>query len=367
MTEQKPFREYQIVLPPQSWNRYYWQNVFFVKRLPECFDFFHNAMQRLRYAPMTRPHFPPGSTAVFPVKNRSGKKTLSAYLASRLGVVEPWAADLLRRGCVALDGFAAAPDAVINLSAGPHSIEVRFPIDWPRHMALTEMDLDILYEDEHLVVLNKPPGVVVHPARGHLDSQTLQNGMRSRYSRLLAHRETTIGSPHRLDKDTSGAIVFALTRQTYAGLVEQFSLALPRKEYLAVVDGDPDFDETSCRSPLGPDAERKGLGAVVPLERGGKNARTDFRVLRRGSGWALLAAVPHTGRPHQIRIHAASLGLPLAGDREYNTHWDRLGFPRQALHAAALTFRHPATGETLRVEAPPPEDFRLPLAALGSV
>jgi 23S rRNA pseudouridine1911/1915/1917 synthase len=231
-------------------------------------------------------------------------------------------------------------------------------------MAATEMPLDILHEDDHLVVLNKPPGVVVHPARGHLDNQTLQNGMRSRYSHLLAKRETTIGSPHRLDKDTSGAIVFALTRTAYASLVDQFSRALPHKEYLAVVDGDPDFAELSCRSPLGSDAERKGLTAVVPLEQGGKTARTDFRVLRRGGGWALVNAVPHTGRPHQIRIHAASLGLPLAGDREYNERWERLGFPRQALHAAALTFRHPATGEALRVEAPPPEDFRLALAAL---
>lgn len=313
---------------------------------------------------MTRPHFPPGSTAVFPVKNRSGKKPLATYLASRLGVVDAWAGDLIRRGCVTVDGRAARADDAINLSDGTHTLEVRFPVDWPRHMALTEMELDVLHEDEHLVVLNKPPGIVVHPARGHLDNQTLQNGMRFRHRNLLADKETTIGSPHRLDKDTSGAIVFALTRTVYAALVDQFSRALPHKEYLAVVDGDPGFDEYSCESPLGADPERKGLTAVVPPEQGGKHARTDFTVLRRGRGWALVNAVPHTGRPHQIRSHAASLGIPLAGDREYNPRPERLGFPRQALHAARLGFLHPATNETLRVDAPLPEDFRLALALL---
>ena len=285
---------------------------------------------------MTRPHFIPGTTARYTVKNRSGKKKLAAYLASRLGVVEPWADDLIRGGHVKLDDLHANPDETINLSAGPHLLEVYFPHDWPKHMAATEMPLDILYEAEHLVVLNKPAGMVVHPARGHLDNQTLQNGMRHRYRHLLQMPETTVGSQHRLDKDTSGAIVFALTRVVYTDLVKQFTTGRPHKEYLAVFDGTPDFTSFSCRSPIGPDPGRKGLGMVVADEGAGKSARTDFRVLHRGDGWALAAAVPHTGRPHQIRIHAASLGVPLAGDRDYNHHWDRLGFPRQALHASAL-------------------------------
>jgi 23S rRNA pseudouridine1911/1915/1917 synthase len=313
---------------------------------------------------MTRPHFIPGQTVVFPVKNRSGKKEVAAYLAARLGVDDAWAAVLVRDGHVKVDGRTAAAGDVVNLSAGPHTLEAYIPHDWPKHMAATEMPLDILHEDERLAVLNKPAGIVVHPARGHLDCQTLQNGMRHRYRHLLALPETTIGSPHRLDKDTSGAIVFALDRVTYASLVAQFSNGEPHKEYLAVVDGRPDFDELSCRSPLGADPERKGLGTVVPCEAGGKTARTDFTVVERGDGWALVRAVPFTGRPHQIRIHAASLGLPLAGDGDYNRLPDRAAFPRQALHAAALTFTHPGTGERLRVEAPLPDDFRLALERL---
>ena len=313
---------------------------------------------------MSRPRFAPGSTHVFPVKNRSGKKPLASYLGARLGVVDAWAEDLIADGNVSLDGTIARPGERINLSAGPHAIEVRFPETWPKHMAATEMPLSILHEDDHLVVLDKPPGIVVHPARGHLHNQTLQNGVRHRYRHLLASDETTLGSPHRLDKDTSGVIVFALTRTVYVDLVAQFSHGQPHKEYLAILDGSPEFDAISCLSPIGNDPDNKGRGMVVPVERGGKTARTDFLILERGNGWALARAVPHTGRPHQIRIHAASLGLPLAGDREYNPVPERLGLARQALHAAALSFRHPVRGGTLRVESPLPGDMRLALERL---
>lgn len=313
---------------------------------------------------MSRPRFVPGSVAIFNVKNRSGKKPLVTYLASRLGVVDAWAEDLLAGGHVRLDDAPVGPGALINLSAGPHAIRVEFPETWPKHMGATPMFLDVIHEDDRLVALNKPPGVVVHPARGHLDNQTLQNGIRHRYRHLLGRENTTLGSPHRLDKDTSGAIVFAIDRETYAALVEQFSSSLPHKEYLAVLDGDPDFEEHTCSEAVGGDPERKGLGRTVPESQGGKAARTDFRILERGRGWALALAVPHTGRPHQIRIHAASLGLPLAGDRDYNPTPERLGFARQALHAVALAFTHPATGRELRVEAPLAGDMRQGIEAL---
>ncbi|MCD8139039.1 MAG: RluA family pseudouridine synthase [Planctomycetaceae bacterium] len=308
-------------------------------------------------ASMTRPHFAPGSTVTMTVKNRSGKKPLAQYLGARLGVVEPWAVDLLASGHVKLNGSTVGADDRINLSAGPHELEIHFPVAWPKHMAATEMPLDVLYEDGDLVVLNKPAGIVVHPARGHLDNQTLQNGMRHRYRHLLAEEATTIGSPHRLDKDTSGAIVFALNRVAYTHLVDQFSAATPHKRYLAVLDGHVDFQENSCLSPIGPDPERKGVGTIVPVEAGGKTARSDFRIIERGGGWALADVTPHTGRPHQIRVHAASLGCPLAGDRDYNPSPDRLGFTRQALHAAFLAFIHPISGERIEVHAPLADDI----------
>ncbi|MCC8180414.1 MAG: hypothetical protein LIP23_05835, partial [Planctomycetes bacterium] len=159
---------------------------------------------------MARPKYRPGSVLSLRVKNRSGKKPLVEYLASRLGIVEPWAAGLLADGRVELDGASADASTVINLSAGTHDIVIRFPDDWPRHMAATPMRLDILHEDADIIVLNKPAGVVVHPARGHLDNKTLQNGVRYRYRHRLGDIDATIGPPHRLDKDTSGVIIFAL-------------------------------------------------------------------------------------------------------------------------------------------------------------
>lgn len=315
---------------------------------------------------MTRPRFAPNSTVSFRVKNRSGKKRLAAYLASRLGVPENWAEGLLRDGHVSLDGRPAGPEHGINLSAGPHDLEVRFPEAWPRHMAATEMPLDVLYEDESLVALNKPPGVVVHPARGHLDNQTLQNGVRYRYRHLLARPDACIGPPHRLDKDTSGVILFALARPAYIHLAGQFSRGAPHKEYWAVLDGTPDFYSLVCDAPIGPDPAAKGLGTVLPPSQGGKHARTDFQVLETGDGWAVVRAVPHTGRPHQIRIHAASLGCPVAGDADYNPAPRRLGFPRQALHARRLAFVHPADGAAMALVAEPAGDLLAALARIRS-
>lgn len=307
---------------------------------------------------MPRPRFIPGSDVVFPVKQRSGKQLLATYLAARMGIVQTWAEDLIRNSHVKLDNHIALPEQLINLSDGTHQINVHIPCDWPRHMIPKKMDLDFLYQDEYLAVINKPPGIVVHPARGHLDANTLQNGMRYHYKHLLHLENTTIGSPHRLDKDTSGAIVFALQRDAYIHLVKQFSAAKPHKEYIAVVVGNPDFENLVLDQPIGPHPERKGFGAVIPEHMGGKTSRTDFQVLERQDGWATVKATPQTGRPHQIRIHSASLGLPLAGDRDYNDRPDLLGFPRQALHAQALTFHHPVTGKHIVVQAPLAEDLK---------
>jgi 23S rRNA pseudouridine1911/1915/1917 synthase len=313
---------------------------------------------------MARPRFAPGSLVEFKVKNRSGVKSLAAYLASRLGVVESWAADLVAGGHVACDGRTARPGDRVNLSAGPHEISVRFPEAWPRHMAAVEMPLDILYEDPWLIGLAKPPGIVVHPARGHLDGQTLQNGVRHRFRSRLGEPGACLGPPHRLDKDTSGVVLFALTREAYRDLAGQFSRGRPRKQYLAVLDGRAAFDSASHGGDIGPDPARPGLGKVQPPRTGGKAARTDFRRLEAGRDWSLVEAVPRTGRPHQIRVHAADLGLPLAGDRDYNPLPGRLGFPRQALHAAALEFDHPIHKGRLRLEAPPPADWREALLRL---
>ncbi len=289
---------------------------------------------------MTRPAYYPGQKAVFPVKPRSGKKRLSHYLAARLGVVETWAVALLDQGVVSLDSVTATKETLINLSDGSHVIEVIFPENWPRHMVATEMPLDILYEDDSLVVLNKPPGIVVHPARGHLDGKTLQNGLRHRHRDRIGRPDVTIGAPHRLDKDTSGVVVFALTKPVYIELVRQFTAGEPKKKYLALADGVAGFTEHIADEPIG-----------------GKTATTCFTVLEKWPGVTLLEARPQTGRPHQIRLHAAGLGLPLIGDKDYNPEHAKHGNLRQLLHATELTFTHPTTKKTMTVTAPLPEDI----------
>jgi pseudouridine synthase, RluA family len=308
---------------------------------------------------MTRPAYYPGQKAVFPVKPRSGKKRLSHYLAARLGVVETWAATLLRQGAVVLDGVPATGETLINLSGGSHVIEVTFPEDWPPHMVATEMDLDILYEDDCLVAINKPPGIVVHPARGHLDGKTLQNGLRHRHRHRIGRPDVTIGAPHRLDKDTSGVVIFALTRPVYIELVRQFTAGEPKKKYYALADGVAGFMEHVAEQAIGIDPDHPQRGKLVPVEEGGKTATTYFTVLKKWPNTTLLEARPQTGRPHQIRLHAAGLGLPLIGDKDYNPDYARHGDLRQLLHAAELTFTHPVSGEQMTVAAPMPGDMSI--------
>ena len=310
---------------------------------------------------MPRPRFVPGAVVRFAVKNRPGPpRDAAGYLATRLAVPVDWVAPLLGEGRVDIDGQTVRAGAAIDL-ARASGLVVRLPDAWPPHMAAVEMPLAVLHEDEHLLALDKPPGVVVHPARGHMDNRTLQNGVRHRHRDRIGRPGVTLGSPHRLDADTSGVVVFALTTPAYRDLVEQFTLGTPHKEYLLLVDGRPDFDQTTVNVPLGPHPELPGLGQATPEHEGGKAARTDFHVLERGDDWGLLRAVPRTGRAHQIRIHAAWLGLPLVGDSAYNrspgTAAARAGLARQALHAACLVLRHPGGGRALRIHAPVPGDF----------
>lgn len=312
---------------------------------------------------MARPRFVPGSTLRFEVKRRSGIKDLAAYVASRMGVVPAWVEELVGDGRVDLDGCTAGPGQTINLSAGRHEITVRLPEAWPRHMAAVDMPLAVLYEDDALLVLDKPAGVVVHPARGHLDNNTLQNGVRYRYHHLLGQENVTIGPAHRLDKDTSGVVAFSRSTAAYKELVRQFTHGEPRKEYFAIMEGCPAFSSVTVEAAIGRDPVKRGLGKVHGA--GEKQAVTVFEILEKGNGWTLARAIPITGRAHQIRIHAAWLGYPLASDTEYGGTPGFLGLRRHGLHAAALTLAHPISGNRLHVRAPMPADMVEALTRAG--
>ncbi len=307
---------------------------------------------------MSRPRYKPGERIVLAVKRRSGKKPLSMYLASRLGIVETWAIDLLESGLVMLDGRLARKESLINLSADSHILEIVLPAVWPRHMGGVEIPLSILYEDSSMIALDKPPGIVVHPARGHLDGHTLQNGVRFRYRHLLEQDDVTIGPPHRLDMDTSGVVVFSLRKAAYTELVRQFTAGEPQKHYLAVLEGEPAFSEIVMQAAIGSNPEHPQRGKLVDSNQSGKKAETAFTILARGNGICLALAKPRTGRPHQIRLHAAGLGHPVVGDKEYNPDPARHWTGRQALHAFRLDLTHPLTREKLSFRAPLPPDLR---------
>lgn len=286
------------------------------------------------------------------------------YLAARLSLPINLTRRLLAGGCARIAGTSEGCGPTLRLPAGA-ALEVTFPDPWPPHLEPVPMDLRILHEDDWLVALDKPPGVVVHPARGHMDAQTLQNGVLYRYRASLRDPDATIGPAHRLDKDTSGVVIFSRTRDAYRALTRAFAEGEAHKEYLLLCDGRADFDMTEVAVPLGIDPEDPSRGAVVPIHDGGKAARTEFHVLGRGDDWTFLRAVPHTGRPHQVRLHAAHLGLPLVADGDYNPRPGRRPMKRQALHASRLSLPHPSRAARVHFVAPFPDDMAALLSSLG--
>ncbi len=313
---------------------------------------------------MARPRYRPGSSHTIEVKRHRGRKPVATYLASRLCINDRRTLYLLEKGEVKVNGLRVSAGDFIDLE-GHSTIEVTFPINWPPYLEPTELPLHILYEEESFVVLNKQPGIVVHPARGHLSGNTLQNGLIHRYLQDM-NPDKTIAPVHRLDKDTTGVLVFARTREAYRDLTRQFSTPCPKKTYIAVCAGRADWQTCTVDQPLGEDPDWPSRGRILPVQDGGREAVTEFRRLEVGADWTLVEARPITGRGHQIRLHLAHLGLPILADRDYNPHPDNEFISRQALHAAELSLAHPFRAVPLTFHAPLPADLTALLAALRS-
>jgi 23S rRNA pseudouridine1911/1915/1917 synthase len=221
-----------------------------------------------------------------------------------------------------------------------------------------DIPLEVLFEDESLLVINKPAGMVVHPGSGNW-SGTLMNALLHRDPRLAGVPRA--GIVHRLDKDTSGLLVVARTLAAQTDLVRQLQARTVKREYLAVAIGT--LEGQGCvDAPIGRHPVQRTRMAVV---QGGKPAITHYRVLACHAGATLLGCRLETGRTHQIRVHMAFLGHPLLGDPVYGRTVPGLpDFPRQALHAARLGLIHPVSGASLFWEAPLPEDMQELLHAL---
>jgi 23S rRNA pseudouridine1911/1915/1917 synthase len=223
------------------------------------------------------------------------------------------------------------------------------------------LPIDIVYEDKDLLVVNKTPGMVVHPAPGH-QNDTLVNALIARYPDITGEdSELRPGIIHRLDKDTSGLIIIARNVVTHSALAGQMKRHEIVKRYLALVEGVVALDQGSIDAPIGRNPRHRKQMAVTAVR--SREARTHFRVLERFNRHTLLLLELETGRTHQVRVHLKAIGHPIVGDPVYGS--DRINrgltLKRQFLHAYQLKFTHPTTGNVVNLEAPLPEDLQVVL------
>jgi len=222
--------------------------------------------------------------------------------------------------------------------------------------------LDILYEDPFFLAINKPPGLVVHPGSGNRD-QTLVNGLLYHFSDL--HDVGDVMRPgivHRLDKDTSGVILVARSKRVHAKLVQEFKDRNIEKKYLTLVHGVPQAPTGRIVAPIGRHKTHRQKMAI--RHHTGRYAVSNWQVKERFEKHSLLEVLIETGRTHQIRVHLAHLGHPVAGDRIYGSNRKNSGYPRQLLHAWKLSFKHPEDRHDMEIEAPVASDFKAVLEML---
>lgn len=283
---------------------------------------------------------------------------LDRYLADQLpDLSRARAQKLIEQGQVWLNGQPCTSKKA-TVQAGD-TIHLELPAAEPLNLVAEAIPLDILYEDDHLIILNKPIGLVVHPAPGHADG-TLVNA-------LLAHCGENLagiggvqrpGIVHRLDKDTSGAIAIAKTDQSHQQLQAQFKAKTARREYLAVVYGAPAQPSGTIDAPIGRHLIDRKKMAVVPEEKGGRRAVTHWHIEERLGNYTLMRFQLETGRTHQIRVHSAHIGHPVVGDPVYGAGRSvGVNLTGQALHAYKLRLQHPVTQDWIEVTAAPPEEF----------
>jgi 23S rRNA pseudouridine1911/1915/1917 synthase len=286
-------------------------------------------------------------------------QALPQYSRARL---QAW----IRAGCVSVDGRVPRPRDLVH---GGEEVRIEAQLRALGVVDPEAMALEVLWSDEHLLIINKPAGLVVHPGAGNA-RHTLQNGLLA-WDPALA-RVPRAGIVHRLDKDTSGLLLVARTVEAHTALVAALAARKIHRGYVALCTGVMTGGGTVDR-PIG---RHRSVRTRMAVRADGRAAVTHFRILRRYSAHTLIDVTLETGRTHQIRVHLSHRGFPLVGDPLYGgrrrlpagasaeTRAALTGFRRQALHAARLALRHPLKGEELSFEAPLPQDFAALIAAL---
>lgn len=296
----------------------------------------------------------------------SDAERLDTYISLKSGLSRSYVQGLLKQGLILVN--SAQKKASYKIRQGDR-IELTVP-DEPAYVLIPQdITIDVLWEDGHIIVVNKPPGMVVYPAAGHRD-RTLLNAVISRCRKLPA-----IGSPlragvvHRIDKDTSGVIVIAKDNAAYINLSRQFRDREVEKHYLALLYGSLKKDRGEISTAIG--RAVSGRKKMSTRTKKGKEAITRYEVIERFKSATLAKVNIITGRTHQIRVHFSAMGNPVLGDRIYGEKTaikfaqKTIAFSRQMLHAHSLKFRHPIDGHLLEFTAPMPEDMKQAIEQLS--
>jgi 23S rRNA pseudouridine1911/1915/1917 synthase len=282
------------------------------------------------------------------------------YSGERIDKVLPLLFDSLTRAkgqnlidskCVLVDGQTIKSSYKLKTS---QKIEVVFEDDSGSELTPQNIDLNIVYEDEDLIVINKPIDLVVHPAAGHKDL-TLVNALLYHFDSLSkVNGEFRPGIVHRIDKDTTGLLVVAKNDATHNHLAQQIKEKEANRLYLVLVEGEIDDAHFIIEAPIGRSNKNRKKMAVVS---DGKEAKTEFKIVKRFSGYTLLEAKLYTGRTHQIRVHLAYINHPVVGDQLYGKK-NKFNIKHQMLHAFQLDLVHPKTNKKMQFKADLPQDFK---------
>jgi 23S rRNA pseudouridine1911/1915/1917 synthase len=282
------------------------------------------------------------------IADEAGER-LDRYLGQRLELSRTQIQKLIADGFVTVNGQTAK--AGLRLNAGDR-LGVVLPPTPPSPLTPEAMPLNIIYEDDDLLVIDKPAGLTVHPAPGH-PSHTLVNALLSHFPHLAAlSGSLRPGIVHRLDRDTSGVMVVAKNSLAQTKLVEQFRARSVAKAYLVLVKGHLTPENGVIEAPIGRDPRNRKKMAVVAK---GREARTEYRVKKYIGGYTLLEVFPETGRTHQIRVHLGAIGFPVVGDKVYGVRSPFLS--RQFLHASRLGFKLPSSGRYREFKSELPPDL----------
>jgi len=318
-----------------------------------------------------------GDTVTLTVPPAIARERLDKYLGAleTLGVTRSRVEKLITEGLVLVDGESRPTK---HLLRGGEVIEVTLPPPPPSEIVPENIPIDVIFEDDHIVIVNKPSGMVAHPAIGNYTG-TLANALAFHFDRL-SQKPGSIrpGLVHRLDKDTTGLLVVAKTDAAFVKLQESIKTRALKRTYTGLVCGHMKEDEGEIDLPIGRSMRDRRKMAVTHVH--SRVAQTRYRLVDRFRSYDLLEIELGTGRTHQIRVHFSHLGHPVFGDPDYGGRetWVQAMFgperpltkrmlgvlPRQALHAARLAFDHPITGAPQLFEAPLPDDFRQALALL---